>query len=271
MNQSLELKLSLLTCLLLSGLYLVYAWLTEPGGGHPFGHWLGIMGTLLMVFTEIAYSARKRIGWLKRAGPMRWWLATHIFTGIVGPFLVLMHSALKFQGLAGFVLALTGLVVASGFFGRYLFNAIPRTLNGSEASIAELESEINTLRATLNELASRRSTAVQKLVKANSQQDSNLHGSWTTILMRAMDEWWYHRDLRRQVRGLEKAEKRKLSDIERLLEQQRRLERQMRTYGSARRLFGLWHIIHVPMGLALFGSVGLHIVAALYYRALPFS
>jgi hypothetical protein len=43
----------------------------------------------------------------------------------------------------------------------------------------------------------------------------------------------------------------------------------MRTYDSARQLLGLWHLIHVPMGLALFGSVGIHIVATLYYGALP--
>jgi hypothetical protein len=269
MGQSLELKLSLLTCLLLTGMYVVYDWLAEPSGGHPFGHALGIVGTLLMLFTEVAYSARKRIAWLKRAGPMRWWLATHIFGGIVGPFLVLTHSALKFQGLAGFALALTALVVASGFFGRYLYNAIPRTISGAEATLAELESEVKTLRTAVSELAARRSLAVQKLVEAESRRGDNLGSDWTTVLLRAVDDWRYRRALRRQVRGLEKAEKRKLGDVERLLAQQKRLERQMRTYDSARQLLGLWHLIHVPMGLALFGSVGIHIVATLYYGALP--
>jgi hypothetical protein len=51
MNETLELRLSLIVCLGLSGVYIAYALLAEPSGGQPFGHWLGIIGTVLMVAT----------------------------------------------------------------------------------------------------------------------------------------------------------------------------------------------------------------------------
>ncbi|MBU4034462.1 MAG: hypothetical protein KKG34_06645, partial [Proteobacteria bacterium] len=35
----------------------------------------------------------------------------HIFTGIVGPFMVLLHSSWQFNGLAGVTLLLTGVIV----------------------------------------------------------------------------------------------------------------------------------------------------------------
>ena len=46
MNESFELRLSLLVCFGLSAVYVAYALLAEPAGGQPFGHWLGILGTL---------------------------------------------------------------------------------------------------------------------------------------------------------------------------------------------------------------------------------
>ena len=46
------------------------------------------------------------------------WLAFHIFTGLVGPFMVLLHSSWKFQGLAGVVMLKTLMVLLSGFIGR---------------------------------------------------------------------------------------------------------------------------------------------------------
>lgn len=96
-----ELELSLFCIFVLSGVYIAYELLAEPGGGHPFCHTLGIIGTLLMLMTETLYSIRKRTSWLNWAGPVRYWLSFHIFTGIVGPFMVLMHTGLAFRGLAG--------------------------------------------------------------------------------------------------------------------------------------------------------------------------
>ena len=53
MRNALELKLALLACAGLSAVYVAYALLTEPGGGHPFGHGLGLFGTLLMLINVV--------------------------------------------------------------------------------------------------------------------------------------------------------------------------------------------------------------------------
>lgn len=267
MNQSLELKLGLLACLVFSGLYVVYDLTTEPSGGHPIGYMLGVVGALLMVSTETLYSLRKRIGWLRGAGPLRWWLSVHIFTGIVGPFLVLMHTGLKFQGVAGFTMALTVLVVASGFFGRYLYTAVPRSLAGTEATAAELGAELQRVHAALNQLAGQQSAAVQALVDSELRRPGPVRGDLIAVLLRVWDDWRYRNQLRHQTRQLEKPEKHSLDDIERLLVQRHNLERQTHILDAARRMFGLWHVVHIPMGLALFGSVAVHVVATLYLGA----
>lgn len=102
-----------------------------PAAGELFGHGLGIFGFILMLMTETLYSLRKRTrsaSW----GRMSSWLQFHIFTGLVGPYMVLLHSSWKFNGLAGAVTLLTLIIVVSGFVGRYIYTRIPRTLDGLE-------------------------------------------------------------------------------------------------------------------------------------------
>jgi hypothetical protein len=60
------------------------------------------------------------------------WLQVHIFTGLVGPFMVLLHTSWKFNGLAGIVTLGTIFIVVSGFVGRYIYTRIPRTAEGME-------------------------------------------------------------------------------------------------------------------------------------------
>ncbi len=267
MTDSIELAFSFAVCLVLSGVYIGYSFVAEPAGGQPFGHWLGIIGTLLMVSTETLYSLRKRVRWVNWAGPLRWWLSVHIFTGIVGPFLVLMHTGLQFRGLAGFTLALTALVVASGFVGRYFFTAIPHTMANAEATASELLAEVTRVQTAIEALITQRSAAVQMLVAADAQRPRVRRDGVMLVLMRGWDDWQYRRRLRARVKSLEKTEKQQLSDVERMLERRRTLERQVRMLDGARKVMSWWHIAHVPMGLALFGSAAIHAIATFYYGA----
>lgn len=267
MDESRELKLSLAVCLLMSGVYVAYELLATPDGGHPFGHALGLLGAGLMVATEVLYSLRKRTGLFRQWGPVRYWLSVHIFTGIVGPFMVLMHSAFEFRGLAGLTMLLTVLVVGSGFLGRYLYTAIPRSLAGAEASSADLAGEINQVQGALADLAQHRSAAVRALVQADAERRRAARGDWALVLLRGWDDFRYRARLHGAVRKLEKAEQQKLGDVEKLLRRRRDLERQIRMLQAARRLMSAWHIAHVPMGVALFTSVAIHVAAEVYFRA----
>ncbi len=97
-----ELWLALLAMLLITGLYgAVYAATQAiPPAYELFGHGIGIIGFILMLMTETLYSLRKRSRSVKW-GRMSTWLQSHIFMGLVGPFMVLLHSSWKFNGLAG--------------------------------------------------------------------------------------------------------------------------------------------------------------------------
>lgn len=132
LRNAIELWLAFLAAILITGLYALVVVLTRgiPAAGDFFGHSLGILGFLLMLMTETLYSLRKRMRTI-RFGRMSMWLKFHIFTGLVGPYMVLLHTSWKFNGLAGVVTLLTVVIVISGFVGRYIYTRIPRTADGN--------------------------------------------------------------------------------------------------------------------------------------------
>ena len=132
LRNAIELWLAFVAAILITGLYALVVVFTReiPAASDLFGHGLGIFGFLLMLMTEILYSLRKRMRTV-RFGRMSLWLQFHIFTGLVGPYMVLLHTSWKFNGLAGVTTLLTVVIVISGFVGRYIYTRIPRTADGN--------------------------------------------------------------------------------------------------------------------------------------------
>jgi len=128
-----ELWLASFAMILITGLYGLVVIFTRsiPPAGELFGHVMGIIGFVFMLMTETLYSLRKRSRTVKW-GKLSNWLQFHIFTGLVGPYMVLLHSSWKFNGIAGITTLFTIVIVVSGFIGRYIFTRIPRTLDGLE-------------------------------------------------------------------------------------------------------------------------------------------
>lgn len=108
-----------------------------PVASGLLGHGIGVLGFLLMVGAEVLYTWRKQ-STDARMGATVTWLRAHIFMGLVGPYMVLLHTAMRFAGLAGVTMMLTGVVVASGVVGRYIYTAVPRAADlGSRAPADE--------------------------------------------------------------------------------------------------------------------------------------
>jgi hypothetical protein len=101
-----------------------------PTASSLIGHGIGIAGFVLMLMTATLYSLRK-LRADARWGSTSAWLKFHMVTGLVGPYMVLLHTAMRFNGLAGLAMLLTVVVVASGLVGRYLYTRVPRTAVGA--------------------------------------------------------------------------------------------------------------------------------------------
>jgi hypothetical protein len=107
-----------------------------PAASGLIGHGIGVLGFALMLMAETLYSIRK-LQTDARWGNMAGWLRFHIFAGLVGPYMVLLHTTMRFRGLAGVSMLLTVVVVVSGFIGRYIYTAVPREINLGDAEPTE--------------------------------------------------------------------------------------------------------------------------------------
>jgi hypothetical protein len=88
------------------------------------------------------------------------------------------------------------------------------------------------------------------------------------LLGHRLQEWQEQRRIRHAIQQLDRQEQARMSDIEKQLRRQQRLIRQIRSLQTVRRLMGYWHTAHVPLGLTLFSSMIIHIIATIYFGAL---
>lgn len=239
---------------------------TVPGA--LFGHSLGVVGFLLMLATETLYSLRKRARG-RAPGRLSTWLQWHIVMGIVGSYMVLLHTAWRFSGLAGVVTLLTAVVVLSGFVGRYVYTAIPRTVDGAELSLAELESQLAASATRLESLARPGSSPSTVSAAGLLPVPATLPGGpVAAVLARPLLAWRDRSARRRALAALGALDRATTAEVRRLLAERQRLLRQVAGLAAARRLLALWHTVHIPLGVALFVLAFAHIGAALYYATL---
>jgi hypothetical protein len=263
MKEHLELVAALVFIVLLTAVYLVIARTGPLGPSKLLGHGIGVVGFVLMLMTESLYSLRKQSRGI-RWGRMQTWLSCHIFTGIVGPYMVFLHTGFKFAGLAGLAMWVTVAVVASGFVGRYVYTAVPRTSSGVVIGTAQLESAVHRAQVRLDAWLNTHSQW-----RALAEDMSELpvtHGTGLGAFFGqpAVDRR-YHKHWLQAVRRLGIAQHAQAVELDGLLRQRRASLRQVQMQATARRLLAIWHTLHVPLGLVLFTLALLHVVAALYY------
>ncbi len=260
---------AIIAIIIISFLYLFVVYYTGsiPAAGEFFGHSLGILGFLLMLLTETLYSLRKRSRTAKW-GPMSAWLSVHIFMGIVGPYLVLLHTSWKFNGIAGVLMLLTAIVVLSGFIGRYIYTSVPRTADGIEIesegidrSILLVNSQIKAWVKLQPNEANHFSNEIKDAFRTRKTQNS-------LVLGRLLEKWKYNRNWRLQQNEIENVKEEKIEELNKLIRKRRRLGRQVASLALTRRLLSVWHTVHIPLGMALFTVSLIHIGAAIYYSIL---
>lgn len=238
---------------------------TGPASSSLFGFLLGVIGFIFMVMTETLYSLRKRNRLAARWGRADSWLRFHIFTGIVGPYMVLLHTAWRFNGLAGAVTLAMVIIVGSGFIGRYIYTMIPRTAVGIKLGGRDLETYIDSTEKQLQRWFVNNSSLASSLPQDLISRPSLSANPWALIFGRLYDGWIFRWRWVRDTRGIHG---RQLRELKKLLITRRELCYQIASLMLAQRILALWHMVHVPLGIALFSTAFIHIGVALYYVVL---
>jgi Fe-S-cluster-containing dehydrogenase component/CRP-like cAMP-binding protein len=130
--------------------------------------WLtGIVGFVGIVGV-MAYPVRKQI-YKRRAGPLRYWLLSHSYLGVIGGTVLLLHGGVQSGGALTTALMISfDLVILTGLFGILVYYVAPRMLTrieGQPLLIDDLLSRREELREELGATMAAASPEARKLLK----------------------------------------------------------------------------------------------------------
>lgn len=232
-------------------------WQLKPGG--EIGRVYGITGASLMT-AMLVYSLRKRLPLLRRWAPLGTWLDFHIWCGIAGPLLIVLHSALKVNGLIAIAFWSMVAVAASGILGRFLYAQIPRTAAGDQLSLAEARRLEEELVDRLRQEFRLGEADLARLAPSDERRDGE---SLLAALARLVSEPWRVRrrlaPLRRQLAGLGRRGEQTLL---RLARQRALLHRRLHLWRRLHELFHYWHVFHKPFAILMYLFAAIHIGVA---------
>ena len=221
----------------------------------------GIIGFGLITAGVIIYSGRKRIKALARLGKLKFWLEFHIFLCTVGPFLVTLHTSFKVGGLVSIAFWSMAIVAISGIFGRYVYVRIPKTMQGSFADLAAIKLQRAELLDELSADLGPRLAQVERLITAPQAKATGLFSAIGAAIRFDLTHGATLRKVKRVLAGSALAPK-QAARVLRLVERQLQVEHQMAHLQPFQRLFRYWHILHLPLAIAMFVIVAVHVTVA---------
>lgn len=234
-------------------------WQWKPGGS--VGHALGWAGSGMMLLM-LGYSLRKRLSLLRGLGALSRWLDVHIFLGIFGPLLIVLHSAFKVQGLVALSFWSMVVVALSGVLGRFLYLQIPRTRAGEALTLGELEAEDALLAQRLREEFGLGAEALARLdgLGEPSRARAGLLRSLAGVAFAG-------RELRQRAavfaRSSPGVPPGLLRSFERLAQEKARSRWRIRAFDRLQELFHYWHVFHKPFAVVMYLFMLVHVAVAI--------
>jgi hypothetical protein len=239
--------------------------LLKPSG--ILGHGFGIIGSLMMIFGVFLYMTRKRIRLFFNIGYLKHWLEFHIFLCSVGPVLVLYHTAFKFGGIVAVSFWSMVAVVVSGIAGRFIYVQIPRTIQGRELSVRELNELGDDLTYRLRTEYSIDGNIISRLERHSQTDKYKQIGFGTSFVMMIQDYFGTHSVLRQIKRELSrsniKGEREK--EVLKISKSILILSRKIGMLRTTQKLFRYWHIVHLPFALIMFVIMFVHIAVTIIF------
>jgi hypothetical protein len=242
-------------------------------------YWIAVAGGSMIV-ALFTYPLRKYLRFMQGLGKVKWWFWLHLFLGIAGPWLILVHSTFRIGSLnAGVALVSMCIVVVSGVIGRFIYVRVHRGLDGERTSLDELRERAGLVE---NDARSRLHFApiVEAHLTAFEEHELQAQPGWATYLRQVawlpVQRWiacrrctaearlrlqhlaiglkWSEQELRRRERRARKLIERYLDAVVRVAQ-----------YTAYERVFALWHLAHLPFVYLLVISAVVHVIAVHAY------
>jgi hypothetical protein len=275
--------------------YVLYAWLSHPGGGTAMGLTYGIAGYAMMVFAGLL-SIRKKFR-VARIGRAKVWMRGHIWLGFLAFPLIIYHAAFGLGGPLTKVLMLIFAVVwVSGIVGAVLQHYMPIVMTREvpmETIYDQIDSVLGQLCREADDLMVQLVPAMEAVpvpeivgdrtitrtvalsVATREVESKSLHPIRSVYADKVQPYLLRPGDFKHELASAQTSAKifetvRKMSpamidsfvnDLENICDEKRQLDKQARLH----KILHGWLFVHLPLSWALLVLGAIHAVIALRY------
>jgi hypothetical protein len=223
------------------------------------------VGTLLIIIGVFGYIAKKKYRALARFGRLKYWLEFHIFLCSLGPVMILYHTAFKFGGLVSISFWSMVAVVASGVIGRFIYIQIPRTIEGRELSLYEIQSMKGDLQEILKEAYQLAETSnLHHAVAATVTMPQAASG----VLPGFIGRFFVEQKAINTAKKLLYAHNLSRSDVRKaltLVKNEITMNKRIERLQMMQKLFKYWHVVHLPFALVMLVIMIIHVAITLAF------
>jgi hypothetical protein len=260
-------KAAIALCAIAAFAYLWHEPPIKPYGGTWLGYTLGSIGAALILWL-LWYGVRKRR--YSATGTVQGWLSAHVYLGTALVVIVTLHTGFELGwNVHTFAYVLMLAVVASGFYGVFVYMRVPRvmTANLGEDTLEAIVLRVADLDREMRDKALSLPDQLLALVD-RSVAGTRLGGGVMRILagtdpkcptLAAVREWSNHaRRLTGDAARLDK-------EVYGLLLQKNQLLERARRDLRYQAILDLWLYLHVPLAFMLLAALVVHVVAVFIY------
>jgi hypothetical protein len=227
--------------------------------GLPTGIWAAALFVL-----NLGYLVRKRLINIKILGPLRMWMDAHVLTGLIGGGLVVFHAALAPSSILGALalLAMT-ITVLTGIVGRTIYIRVPRSIEGRELELIQVQEELDACRQLLEYAGVHAEWMDRSRPKARVHR-SGLMGCFASLAVGDVQRRRDYRRLKNQILGspdLKGAAKKVLPLAKDYCMHWQWLIR----YHELRNLISSWRFFHRWLAILMICVVVCHVIVAIRF------
>ncbi len=238
----------------------------KPGG--LMGHGYGIVGSA-MILLLFLYSLRKRQTFGIRWGKTSKWLSIHILFGIVGPLLVTLHTAFKFNGIVSIGYFSMLAVMFSGIFGRYIYIQIPRGAHGAELELSDIRNASDMLETILKDTYGLSEASLQMISSFSETVDATKNAGVKAMFAIAINDLkrpFRFRRLKKQIMAdTPDIPPKAIAEAMKLSQRKALLERRRAYLDTFVKLFHYWHVIHKPFAYIMVAVMVIHVFVTVLF------
>ncbi|MBI5624081.1 MAG: NAD(P)-binding domain-containing protein [Elusimicrobia bacterium] len=223
---------------------------------------LGVMGSIL-IGLNLTYLVRRGLARTEGLGSPRSWMSFHVFTGLLGPLFILLHSAFSLRSPLPAIAGLSLLaVVLTGLVGRYVYARTPRSVQGREMELAEIRRSLAAHRDELERLG----LPFEDFAAAGAAAGPSSPGSTVAELLALVrvdfEASIEYRKLRDAVAASQRLRP-MAGDILALGRRYIRERRWLERYHELRGLMSGWRFLHLWFALVMIVIAAFHILVGL--------